>query len=432
MILGHGIGGRGDLPLPLSGLVIGACMALVVSFAVLVVAWPDPRLHRWARARALCSVPGRWGLLLAGVGRVVGTIVVVTTVVALVTVVDNPIENIAPRLVYVFLWVVVPLASVVLGDLWRWLSPFELVASWRDRHHGLRPLRTPSSSSLVPAAAGLAAFHWVELAYHEPAGRSVLTVVVLAWVATAVVAAWRGGTAALRRSDPLAVWCSLLATLSPVVVRDGKIGWRVPGAGLSEVTQTAGLTLVVAVVLGGTTFDGVSRTAYWADLMGSRTSWSATVLNTVGLVLCMAAVVALYTGAIRGMERLADQSVPGAADLLAVSLVPVAVGYSVAHYFSLAVFEGQFLVIQASDPFARGWDLFGWRAAYPSYDAVSTNTIAIVQAAGVVVGHLVGVVVGHDVALRHLGGHHVRRSQLPLLAAMLLLTSVGLWLLVSA
>lgn len=432
VILGHGIGGRGDLPLPVGALVVGACAALVISFVVLLAAWPHPRLHRWARVRPLCSLPARVTSVLSAFGRVIGGLVVLTTVVSLLLVDDNPIENIAPRLIYVFLWVVVPLASVVVGDLWRWLSPFEAIAALRDRRVAARSPVPPSTTSLVPAAVALALFHWIELSFHDPAGRSVLRVLVAGWVVAGVTAAWQGGTERLRRRDPLAVWCSLLASMSPVVVRDGRIGWRVPGSGLAEVGRPAGLTLVVAVVLGGTTFDGVSRTQQWAELLGTRTGWSATLVNTIGLALCTAGVVALYTGAVVAMERMTGRSVAGTADRLAVALVPVAVGYSLAHYFSLAVFEGQFLVIQASDPFARGWDLFGWRASYPSYTAVSTTTIAVVQAAGVVLGHLIGVVVGHDLALRDLEGRHFRRGQLPLLGAMMVFTSLGLWLLVSA
>jgi hypothetical protein len=41
------------------------------------------------------------------------------------------------------------------------------------------------------------------------------------------------------------------------------------------------------------------------------------------------------------------------------SLVPILVGYTIAHYFSLLVFQGQMGYILGSDPFAMGCDLFG-------------------------------------------------------------------------
>jgi hypothetical protein len=41
------------------------------------------------------------------------------------------------------------------------------------------------------------------------------------------------------------------------------------------------------------------------------------------------------------------------------TLLPIAVGYTLAHYFSLLVLQGQNGYIRASDPFGQGWDLFG-------------------------------------------------------------------------
>jgi hypothetical protein len=41
----HGIASRRDLPLPFSFVVVGAVLALVISFAILIFAWRKPRFH---------------------------------------------------------------------------------------------------------------------------------------------------------------------------------------------------------------------------------------------------------------------------------------------------------------------------------------------------------------------------------------------------
>ena len=41
----HGIASRRDLPLPLSFVVVGAVLALVISSAILIFAWHKPRFH---------------------------------------------------------------------------------------------------------------------------------------------------------------------------------------------------------------------------------------------------------------------------------------------------------------------------------------------------------------------------------------------------
>ena len=48
----HGIASRHDLPLPFSFVVVGAALALAISFVVLAVAWREPRYHRGQRPAA--------------------------------------------------------------------------------------------------------------------------------------------------------------------------------------------------------------------------------------------------------------------------------------------------------------------------------------------------------------------------------------------
>ena len=48
----HGIASRHDLPLPFSFVVVGAALALAISFVVLVVAWREPRFAEVERPAA--------------------------------------------------------------------------------------------------------------------------------------------------------------------------------------------------------------------------------------------------------------------------------------------------------------------------------------------------------------------------------------------
>jgi hypothetical protein len=435
-LLAHGIGARGDLPLPLGSLLAGAVAALVISFAALAQAWRTPRFEALSAGR----VVGRAGHPLARVfswaGRLAGTVVVLTALWSALFVVDNTVENISPRIVYVFLWVILPLGSFLVGDLWRWLSPFEALAAWRDRRDRVAGVEREgldtSSLTLYVPAAGLLVFHWLELAYHASASARILAWLLGAWIVGSSVGALLWGSEWLRSRDPLAVWCRLLGSASPIFVRDGQWGVRRPFVGLSVVPVQRGTVLVVLTVLGGTTFDGVTRTDTWGEIAGDSVGWSRTGVNTLGLLMTIAVLLVLYLAAIEGMQRLAGTEDSSYDDMFALALLPVAVGYSIAHYFSLAVFEGQFLLIQASDPFGKGWDLLGTRGDFVDYALVSTTVVAWVQALGIIVGHLAGVVVGHDRAVGELPEEGFERTQLPLLAVMVALTSFGLLLLVQA
>ena len=54
----HGIASRHDLPLPFSFVVIGAALALAISFVVLLVAWRQPRFADGRRSAAPAADPG--------------------------------------------------------------------------------------------------------------------------------------------------------------------------------------------------------------------------------------------------------------------------------------------------------------------------------------------------------------------------------------
>ncbi|MDH5522021.1 MAG: hypothetical protein OEZ14_15970, partial [Acidimicrobiia bacterium] len=56
-IIAHGVGARGDLPLPLPFFVWALGIALAVSFVALVVLWPEPKLRRLAEGRPLIRCP---------------------------------------------------------------------------------------------------------------------------------------------------------------------------------------------------------------------------------------------------------------------------------------------------------------------------------------------------------------------------------------
>ena len=82
------------------------------------------------------------------------------------------------------------------------------------------------------------------------------------------------------------------------------------------------------------------------------------------------------------------------------TVVPIVLGYTVAHYFSLLVLDGQTTWILASNPFgSAGVDLFGTYGNAVDLTAVSSDAIALVQVGAVVLGHVLGVTLAHERAL---------------------------------
>ena len=81
------------------------------------------------------------------------------------------------------------------------------------------------------------------------------------------------------------------------------------------------------------------------------------------------------------------------------SLVPIALAYVVAHYFSLLAYQGQAMAYLASDPLGDGSDLFGTAGQTVDYGVVSATGSGTSRSAALVVGHVAGLALAHDRAL---------------------------------
>lgn len=158
------------------------------------------------------------------------------------------------------------------------------------------------------------------------------------------------------------------------------------------------------------------------------------MVNSAGLALVIATVAVLFLGASRLVSILAgdDDGTIEQAWRWVPSLIPIVLAYAIAHYFSLLVFEGQAFLALLSDPLGEGWDLFGTADQLIDYTVLSPNTIAYVQVAAIVVGHVGGVVAAHDRATELYPEKVAVRSQYPLLGVMIIYTVGGLLLLLNA
>ncbi|MCA1693018.1 MAG: hypothetical protein LC733_12795 [Actinobacteria bacterium] len=336
----HGLGSRGDLPLPIWMFAYGAAAALLISFAGLAVFWRTARLEGGIEGRVLLE-PGEATRAIAAAGRALGLGLFVLVFVAAAFGDPDTADNLAPVFVYVVFWVGLTLVSALVGDVWRILNPFDTLAALGQR---LRPnRRQPSDYRLGhwPALAGLVAFVWLELIYPYRAEPRTLAVAIAVYTAVVLAGTARWGRAWLRQGEAFTVFFGLLSHIGPLYADNaGRIRARPPLAGLVGLKPDAGAQAIVIVALGSTSFDGLSRTRFWADLTRDYELWQNVVLSTVGLVWAMSVVTLAFVGAMRITARLHRRRHPELTSAFAHSLVPIAFAYALAHYFSLLVFEG--------------------------------------------------------------------------------------------
>jgi len=141
-----------------------------------------------------------------------------------------------------------------------------------------------------------------------------------------------------------------------------------------------------------------------------------------------AAIVAQRLEHLRG-NRAELRALPGR---FAPSIVPIALGYVVAHYYSLLVLTGQQTVGQLADPLGLGWDLLGLGGRPLLTGWVQPTFVATFQVCAIVVGHVLGVVLAHDRAVALFPRAKAVVGQIPLLCLMVLFTVGGLLLLFAA
>jgi hypothetical protein len=252
------------------------------------------------------------------------------------------------------------------------------------------------------------------------------SVVVLAGAA-------RFGRTWLRTGETFAVLYGLLSLISPFFRDDdGRLRVRVPFTGLATLHARRGTVAFVCVLLGSTGFDGIERSQWWRDIVGNKVGWDRTMINTLGMVWIIAMVAIAYVAASMAAAYLGGLDLSSAPNRFVASLIPIALAYAVAHYFSLFMIEGQSAIALISDPFGRGWDLFGTATNVVDLAIVSTSTIAWVQVGAIVIGHVAGVVVAHDIAVEAMPSRLAVRSQYPMLLVMIAYTVGGLALLLGA
>lgn len=430
----HGVGSREDLPLPFNLLLIGAGLALVVSFVALGALWKQPRLR--PQDGRLLPMPVALALdsaAVRGLFVIASLAIAGWTLLALALGKDNA-NNPVPSVVYVWLWVGLAFISMVVGGIWRVVNPV------RWLHRGiLALLRIEPDFTLAeyrlgywPAATGLLAFAWLELIAPDNADLPVLRVAVLGYLVVSLMLAMAFGAPYLHRGDPFTAWSSLYGTLSPLGRRaDRRWVLRTPLHGPLGLAAAPGLLAVSSVMLGTTAYDGFSGETRWYTFVQSS-SLPARVWETGALVTFSLVVAAsLYAAAVLS-ARLAGVSVRGVATAFAPSLIPIAAGYLVAHYWSLWVWEGTNGLAKMSDPLGTGANWLGTAGVTPSASLIAPGLVAGIQVVAIITGHVLGVVAAHERAVSLFPRRAAVLGQVPLLVLMVGYTLGGLTLLFSS
>jgi hypothetical protein len=453
--LAHALVGKQDLPIPAWLFAWGASLVLIVSFAALAVGWTAPRLER-----------ERWRPLPEWISRAVVNPVVETAAAAvgvgLLAVVvwsglsgtEQPNANFSITFAFVTFWLGAVLLSVLFGDVFRAFNPWRAIARVAGAAYNVvlrrprpAPLPYPEWLGRWPAVAGIVAFLWLELVFPAAtetggvAPRDVAVATIIYSGLTLFAMSVFGTERWLDRGEAFSVYFGMFSQLSALERRGRELGVRRIFSAAGRWVTVPGSVALVLVAIGGTSFDGAQEGALADPIktvydrlvdLGVGFAGALRLTDTLFLLLTLVAVAALFMLGIRGMRTVA-----GAPSLTRLrrgfghTLIPIALAYLVAHYFSLFLFQeqGQFGFL-LSDPLGDGSDYFGTAGAGIDYTLVSATAVWYVQVAALVIGHVTGLTLAHDRALAMFKDpRSAARSQYWMLAVMIGFTCFGLFLL---
>jgi hypothetical protein len=446
----HGFGQRYDLPLPLYLYLYGTAAVVVVTFVIIGLF-----------VRRLGEVPHRprHDLLAHAAGKIVahsGVILLLKLIAAglfVVTVTagfigdQNPYRNIAPTMVWIIVWVGIAYVSAFVGDLWAVINPWRTLfdgAAWiyrRVANKGEFWYRRPYPASLGvwPAVVLLLMFSWVELVYPAPAvpahiaclavGYSVIT-----WAGMILF----GRDTWIRHGEVFSVFFGTFARFAPTEARPGPppvLIFRPFGSGLldsASLSMMAFLLLLLSTVL----YDGLLNTPEWTMLESAIVALVRTpgvfeliAVRSIGLFafwllflgayILIAAMMIAAAGGSRSPREVAQH--------FAFTLIPIVIGYHVAHYLVFLLVQGQYVIPLISDPFGWGWDLFGTAGYRVDIAVIGARFAWYTAVAAILVGHMISVYLAHITAMREFEPRRmILRSQIPLTALMVIFTFISL------
>jgi hypothetical protein len=418
----HALSRSFESRLPLAVYLAGAAGAVALSFAFVLVR--DLRAAAPREDGRGRRVPGAVRVTLRAVGLLALAWIVVQGIAG-----GGSDAEVSRLFAWVYGWVGVAMISALAFPIWPWLDPFRTLhdlgarALKAARIDGIAPAPYPARLGRWPAVIGFAGVVWLELVA-TGAGSQTLALVITGYtVFTLAMMAQYGRQAWTEHGEIFSVWFGLLGRLAPLApARSGEEGvLRRRGftAGLLEGGWSVSDIVMIGLGTGSILFDGLSQTEAWVSAFGLPAALPQTVILT--------AFLALIIGAALVVARLVG--VPATA----AGLLPIAVGYLVAHYFAYLVTEGQRIVIAISDPLQQGSNLFGTAFFQPNAAWLPPAVVWTLQLGAVVGGHMVGAWSGHAVATaeaRRRGAtaaRDARLRQVPLAMVMVALTTVTLW-----
>ena len=381
-----------------------AVLVVVVTFVFLKISWKESILtSQETLFSTKQSIPGKvFGFI----------ILLLLTVPGLVN--NEPAKtSITPLVLWIFLWIAVPVLGLVFGDLYAKFNPLALVVN-----------REGVSQNVYFASFLFLCLTWFELVWNKPGNpRHIGIVFLVLLVVVSVVQKFYNKT--IIEVDPLLLLHHLYSKMR---ITNSKPVFRTLLNNISNLAQLKGMEYFILLMIGTVTYDGLRETTFWFDLFGSQTY--ETSFSTIAFLLMNLLIIVFYRFACYFAIRVSGEDL----NLNEISLkfghtmLPIAFAYHVTHYLSLLLFEFQTVVYRLNDPFGFGWNLFNVQEPEVNYflEPIALWTIMVIVT---LAGHMLSVVLAHDLSVKLFGHQKSDKTQYVFLFITVALTLQALFVL---
>ncbi|HZP12213.1 MAG TPA: hypothetical protein VFB36_07310 [Nevskiaceae bacterium] len=426
-LFAHSFGRIYNLPVPFWLYVYGAAAALALSFVVVAYFVSAPVTPHAASSHAISFAAPRWLALCA---RALSVCALGLCIATGLFGTSNPFANFNMTCFWIVFVLGCTYLCALFGDVYAPINP------WRILSRGDGVVLYPERLGYWPALALYVAFIWIEL--FGGVRPFSLSVALFAYTAlNAVGVGVIGARDWFRYCEFFSVFFRLIGRVALLNRSDFQI-------------ERMSLVVFALFMLSSTAFDGLRDTVPWVNLFSMHLAPALTPLlgtmtqsypamhafyvgwQTFALVVSpfvYLGVYAIFIAAAKSAAR-SDRSLRELMLRFAFTLLPIALAYNVTHYYTLLMTQGVKIVPLVSDPFGRGWNLFGTADWLRAPIIPNAGIVWHVQVALIVLGHIASVYLAHVEALRLFGDRRrATLSQLPMLGLMILFTTIGLWIL---
>ncbi len=402
--LNHGIGSVGDLPIPFETVLNVSAWVIILTFVFLKISWKESILT--SEERFFSNNQSIYGKLF---GFIIFFLLIAPGLIGN----EEPTTSLAPFILWIFLWIGVPVLGLLFGDLYAKFNPLNIFLSNDNK---------PNS---VYVACGLfISLTWFELVWRKPGNPFHIGIVFfLLFVAVNGFKLFLNKTSI--EIDPLLLLHHLYSKLKIV---NSRPVFKNLLQNISNLSKLKGMEYFILLMIGTVTYDGLRGTVFWYNQFGTRVY--DLIFSTLAFIGINLLLIAFYRFACYFAIKVSnsDYSLNEVSLTFAHTMLPIAFAYHVTHYLSLLLFESQTFFYRLNDPIGTGANLFGIDDVTVVY-FLSPVALWTIQVTITLLGHMLSVVLAHDLSVKLFGHEKSDKTQYIFLFITVALTLQALFVL---